>query len=46
MASYFESIPILFINPDGSTTNSYLKAHDEAEIFWDFGTYLLPWEWN
>lgn len=44
MATYLEEPDIIYINPDGSY-GTHFNSHDEAEAFWDFGTYLLPYEW-
>lgn len=36
---------IVYLNPDGSWSESGFKAHWGAECFADFGAYLIPWEW-
>jgi hypothetical protein len=33
---------LFYINGDGTTTNSPFKAHWDAELFLDFGRYIIP----
>lgn len=35
----------IFLQPDGSWTRSYFKAHDNAICFRDYGDYYAPTEW-